>query len=365
MNVPFLDLHAGYAELRGEIDAAVARVLDSGRYLLGPENAAFEAEFAEYSEAGHCVTVGSGCDALELALRALGIGEGDEVIVPSHTFIATWLAVSETGAVPVPVEPDERTATLDPARIEAAITPRTEAIIPVHLYGHPADLAAVEDVAGRHGLAVLADAAQAHGARHRGRRIGGGLAAFSFYPGKNLGAFGDGGAVTTDDASVAERLRLLRNYGSKVKYQHEVQATNSRLDEIQAATLRVKLRHLDRWNARRAEIAKRYADELAGLPDLALPVVEPWAEPVWHLFTVRSPRRDEIRESLAAQGIETLIHYPVPPHLSGAYRTHPAAGRGFPVAERLAAEVFSLPIGPHLGEEQVDAVVTAVRAACR
>ncbi|MFB9904174.1 DegT/DnrJ/EryC1/StrS family aminotransferase [Allokutzneria oryzae] len=365
MNVPFLDVRAAYLDLREEIDAAVLRVLSSGWYLLGPEIESFESEFAAYCGARHCVAVGSGCDALELTLRGLGIGPGDEVIVPSHTFIATWLAVSEVGALPVPVEPDERTHVLDPALVEAAITPRTKAIMPVHLYGHPADTDAIGEIAARHGLHVVGDAAQAHGARVRGKRVGstGTATAFSFYPGKNLGALGDGGAMVTDDPELAERVRLLRNYGSKVKYQHEVQATNSRLDEVQAAALRVKLPHLDAWTDRRRAVADRYLTELAGLPDLELPHVEPWAEHVWHLFVVRTPRREELRRALTEAGIGSLIHYPVPVHLSRAYADERRPEGSFPLAERAAGEVLSLPMGPHLSDDEVTEVVSAVRTA--
>jgi len=365
MNVPFLDLSAAYAELRPELDAACAGVLASGRYVLGPQVEAFEAEFAAFCGAPHCVTVGNGSDALELTLRALGVGPGHEVVVPSHTFIATWLAVSATGARPVPVEPDERTGTVDPSRIEDAITERTRAIIPVHLYGHPADLDGIGAIAARHGVPVVEDAAQAHGARYRGRRVGAGstAAAFSFYPGKNLGALGDGGAVVTADSGLAERLRLLRNYGSQVKYQHEVQGTNSRLDELQAAMLRVKLARLEAWNARRADVAKQYLAGLADVPGLRLPEVAPWADPVWHLFVIRTGAREHVHRTLSSVGVQTLIHYPVPPHLSPAY-AGPAwpAGR-YPIAERLADEVLSLPIGPHLQAEQVETVISAVRAA--
>ncbi|WHT21637.1 DegT/DnrJ/EryC1/StrS family aminotransferase [Crossiella sp. CA-258035] len=363
MTVPFLDLKAPHEELRAGLDAAYRRVLDSGWFLLGPELAAFEAEFAAYCEAEHCVAVGSGCDALELVLRALDIGPGDEVIVPSATFIASWLAVSAVGATPVPVEPDEQTQLIDPKQVEAAITARTKAIMPVHLYGQPADIDALGEIAAAHGLHVVEDAAQAHGARYKGRRVGAGslAAGFSFYPGKNLGALGDGGAVVTSSAELADKLRLLRNYGSRVKYQHEIQATNSRLDELQAAMLRVKLPVLDRWNARRQQIAERYLRELAGIDGLALPVVAEWAEPVWHLFVVRCEHRESVQERLTAAGIGTLIHYPVPVHRSPAYAS--GAWGELPVAERLAEQVLSLPIGPHLPDEQVDAVISAVRAA--
>ncbi|GAA3947149.1 DegT/DnrJ/EryC1/StrS family aminotransferase [Actinomadura viridis] len=367
MNVPFLDLRAARSELRAEIDAALRRVADSGRYLMGPEVEAFEAEFAAYCGNAHCVAVGSGCDALELALRALGVGPGDEVLVPAGTFAGTWLAVSETGARPVPVETRETTRTMDPDRIEAALTPRTRAIVPVHLYGHPADMRPVEALAARHGLHIVEDAAQAHGAAYRGRRIGAApsTAAFSFYPGKNLGAMGDGGAVVTADAALAGRVRLLRNYGSRVKYRHETRATNSRLDEMQAAVLRVKLARLDEWNARRAAVAERYLAALAGLEGVGLPRTAPWARTSWHLFVLRVRRREETRRRLTGAGIGTLIHYPVPPHLSPAYADLGYGPGAFPVTERLAGEVLSVPIGPHLPAEAVETVIAAVRAAVR
>jgi dTDP-3-amino-3,4,6-trideoxy-alpha-D-glucose transaminase len=360
--VPFLDLRAPYTELRTEIDAAYERVMRSGWHVLGPEVEAFEAEFAAYCGAGHCVTVGSGCDALELTLRALGIGPGDEVLVPSHTFIATWFAVSAVGARPVPVEPDEKTFTIDAGRAEAAVTPRTRAILPVHLYGRPADLASLRDVATRHGLAVVEDAAQAAGATHRGDRIGAGpsTVAFSFYPAKNLGAAGDSGAVVTSDAALADRIRLLRGYGAREKYRHEVIGTNSRTDELQAAILRVKLRRLDAWNGRRAAIAARYADGLTGVER---PAVAEWAGHAWHLYVVRTRTRDALRERLAAAGVETIVHYPIAVHRSGAYADLGFRAGAFPIAERLADEVLSLPIGPHQTVAQTDAVIAAVRAA--
>lgn len=362
MTVPFLDLGAAYRELRTDIDAAVARVLSSGWYLLGAENEAFEAEFAAYCGGRHCVAVGSGLDAIVLTLRALDIGPGDEVLVPSHTFIATWLAVAATGATPVPVEPEQATFLIDAGALEAAVTPRTRAIVPVHLYGQPVDLDAVDAVAGRHGLAVVEDAAQAHGAYYRGARVGSRFAAaFSFYPGKNLGAQGDGGAVVTSDADLAAKLRLLRNYGSTVKYHHEIKGTNSRLDELQAAMLRVKLAHLDEWNARRQAVADRYVSELGGLPGVVLPAVPGWASHVWHLFVLRVTERDRLQERLTAAGVGTLIHYPVAPHRSPAFAE--LGLTGLPVAERLAGEVLSLPMGPHLTTAQVDQVIAAVRDA--
>lgn len=364
MSVPFLDLAAAYRELRADLDEAARRVLASGWYLLGPEVEAFEAEFAAYCGARHCVTVGSGLDAIELALRALDVGSGDEVIVPSHTFIATWLAVVAAGATPVPVEPGMATYNIDPAAIEAAITPRTKAIVPVHLYGQPADLDAIHAVAQRHGLPVVEDAAQAHGARYRGERIGARFAStFSFYPGKNLGAHGDGGAVVTNDSDVAAGVRLLRSYGSTIKYHHEVKGTNSRLDELQAAMLRVKLAHLDSWNARRAAVARHYLAALDGLGGLVLPAVSPWAEPVWHLFVVRTTQRRRLQELLTAAGIGTLIHYPVAPHRSPAFADAGLPAGSLPHAEQLAGEVLSLPIGPHLSDDQVTETVAAIRTA--
>ncbi|MFC8102856.1 DegT/DnrJ/EryC1/StrS family aminotransferase [Streptomyces sp. NPDC057363] len=355
------DLHA-LDGVQERVDAAVLRVARSGRYLLGPELSAFEEEFARYCENDHCVGVGSGLDALELTLRALEVGPGDEVIVPGHTYIATWLAVSAVGARPVPVEPEADSYLMDPQRLADAITPRTRAVMPVHPYGHPADLDAIDAVAAARGIPVLEDAAQAHGARYRGRRAGARYAAaFSFYPGKNLGALGDAGAVVTSDARLAERVRLLRNYGSRVKYRHEVPGRNSRLDEIQAAALRVKLPYLDRWNARRAEVAARYTEGLAGLPGLTVPAVRSWAEPVWHQYVVRAARRASLVSALEAAGVETLVHYPVAVHRSEAYAG--AATGPLPRCERLADEVLSLPMGPQLTAQDVTAVIAAVREA--
>ena len=362
MRVPFLDLKAPYRELREEMDAAARRVLESGWFILGAEVEAFEREFAEYCGAKHCVGVANGLDALHLILRAMKIGPGDEVIVPSNTFVATWLAVSYAGATPVPVEPDPATFNLDPALVEEAITERTRAVIPVHLYGQPAEMDAIREVAAGYGLRVIEDAAQAQGARYRGRPAGSlaDAAGFSFYPGKNLGALGDAGAVTTDDARLAEELRRLRNYGSPVKYRHDVKGVNSRLDELQAALLRVKLRRLDEWNARRARLAQKYLQELEGVPDLALPSAPDHAEPVWHLFVVRHPRRDALQQHLAERGVGTLIHYPLPPHRQPAYAEQGRPEGSLPVAEALAREVLSLPIGPHLSDEEADYVVEAV-----
>ncbi len=346
MKTAFLDLASLNAEVADELDAALLRVRSQGSYVQGPEVAAFEQEFATYCGTGHCVGVGNGMDALELALRAAGIGPGDEVIVPSHTFIATWLAVTACGATVVPVEPAEGHFNIDPSAILAALTPRTRAIVPVHLYGEPADMDAINAIAARHGLFVLEDAAQAHGARYQGRRTGslGHAAAFSFYPAKNLGALGDGGAVVTGDAALAERVRRLGNYGSSQKYVHPELARNSRLDEIQAACLRVKLRRLDHWNERRRAQAEHYAGGLSAC-GLGLPATTANVESAWHLYVVRSSVRDQIREKLGAVGIETGLHYPTPPHLQAAYATLGLAPGSLPRAERLAREVLSLPIG--------------------
>jgi len=362
VKVPFLDLQAAYLELKEEIDAAVGRVLASGWYILGDEVEAFEQEFAAHCEARHAVGVGNGLDALHLALRALDVGPGDEVIVPSHTFIATWLAVSQTGARPVPVEPLEATYNIDPANVESAITPRTKAILPVHLYGQPVDLDPILDIARTHGLSIVEDAAQAHGARYKGRRIGahGDIVAWSFYPGKNLGAMGDGGAVTTNDTDLADRVRTLRNYGSRKKYLNEVRGLNSRLDPLQAAILSVKLKYLDEWNGRRSRIAERYLDNLSET-DLGLPEVPKWADSSWHLFVVRHPDRDELQRKLADSGIDTLIHYPIPPHQQPAHEDLLIRDDSLGVASSLANSVLSLPIGPHMTEAECQCVIDSIR----
>ena len=359
MKVPFLDFTAPYEELKTELDEAYSRFMRSARYVLGREVEAFEREFAGYCGAEHCVGVGNGLEALHLILRAYGIGAGDEVIVPSNTYIATWLAVSYAGAAPVPVEPDAKTFNIDPNRIEAAITRKTKAIMPVHLYGQPADMDPIMEIARKHGLKVIEDNAQAQGARYKGRRTGslGDAAGNSFYPGKNLGAYGEAGAVTTNDKQLANKVRVLRNYGSQKKYYNEVKGYNSRLDELQAAFLRVKLKKLDEWNDRRCTVAARYHGALAGTPDLTLPFVPAWAESVWHLFVIQHPKRDELQRKLTEADIGTLIHYPVPPHLSGAYADGKWSRGTFPIAENMADAVLSLPIGPHLTEEQADYVV--------
>ncbi|MBS0363052.1 MAG: DegT/DnrJ/EryC1/StrS family aminotransferase [Proteobacteria bacterium] len=363
--IKFLDLGLSDPGLRAELDAAWARVADSGWVILGPELEAFEAEFAAYCGVGHAVGVGNGLDALVLALRAAGIGAGDEVIVPSHTFAATWLAVAQAGATVVPVEPDKRTYVIDAGAVEAAITPRTKAIIPVSLYGHPVDMDPILALADKHGLFMLEDAAQSQGARYRGRRTGS-LAhatAFSFYPTKNLGALGDAGCVTTDDAALAERLRMLRNYGSREKYRHEIAGVNSRLDELQAAFLRARLARLDASNAARQALAADYGRALADIPGLTLPAQANWAEPVHHLYVVRTQARDALQAKLKAAGVETLIHYPIACHRQAAFADLGFKAGRFPLAERLADEVLSLPFWPGLPAADVEAVAAAVREA--
>ncbi|WP_370655284.1 DegT/DnrJ/EryC1/StrS family aminotransferase [Sphingomonas aurea] len=360
--VKFLDLYEVNNRFDKNIRAAIDRVLSSGWYILGEECAAFESEFAAFSEVRECIGVANGLDALVLALRALNIGAGDEVLVPSNTFIATWLAVSQVGAIPVPIEPDPVTFNMDPARIRGALTARTRAIIPVHLYGQPADLDPICAFAASYGLKVIEDAAQAHGARYHGRRVGSDadLACWSFYPGKNLGALGDGGAVTTNDPALAARLRQLRNYGSSRKYHHEELGVNSRLDEIQAAILRVKLASLDADNERRRIIADMYTAGLADVP-IGLPSMPDYAQSVWHLYVIRHPQRDVLAQRLADVGIATVIHYPLSPHLQPAYRPLAIPAGSLPIAEQLQAEVLSLPIGPTQRDDETKSVIQAVR----
>jgi dTDP-4-amino-4,6-dideoxygalactose transaminase len=359
MNVKFLDVQAGYAELQTEIDDATKRVSKSGCYILGEEVAGFEQDWAAYCDAKYAVGVANGYDALTLALRAMDVGPGDEVIVPSHTYIATWLAVSNCGAIPVPVEPTAHCFTMDPELIEEAITSRTKVILPVHLYGLPVDIDSILKIARKYCLRVLEDGAQCHGSRYKGRRIGshGDAVSWSFYPGKNLGAMGDGGAVTTNDSILADRIRMLGNYGSTSKYVHEIIGYNSRLDPIQAAVLRVKLRFLDDWNARRRVIAQTY---LSGLSSVVLPYIEHELEHVWHLFVIRHPKRDLLRRYLANVGIDTGIHYPIPPHLQGAYRHLGYTQGRFPLAESMANQVISLPIGPHTKQSEVSFIIDSI-----
>ena len=357
--IPFLDLRAGYLALQDDIDAAVARVVNSGWYIMGPEVEIFEAAFAAFCGASHCAGVANWLDALVLSLRALGVGPGQEVIVPSNTFISTWLAVSAVGATPIPIEPDAQTYNMDPALLESAITPRTRAVIAVHLYGQPADLDPILAVTRARNLFLIEDAAQAHGATYKDIRVGahGDAVCWSFYPGKNLGAMGDAGAVTTNNTDLAEHISTLRNYGSRVKYVNEEQGTNSRLDPIQAAVLGVKLTHLDEWTQARRTIARRYSDGLAGV---TTPHVPNWANPAWHLYVVRHPRRDTLMQVLADEGICTMIHYPIPPHLQVAYAKCGYTKGMFPLAETFADDMLSLPIGPQMSHADQDRVIEAV-----
>lgn len=361
-NVPFLDLRAAYTEIKAECDAAYRRVMASGHYLLGPELLAFEAEYSRFCQVKYCIGVANGLDALHLTLLAYGIGPGDEVLVPSNTYIATWLAVSYCGAKPVPIEPDPATFNMDPHKIEPAITRKTRAIIPVHLYGQPAEMGVINKIARQYKLVVIEDSAQAHGADYNGKPVGGlgDAAGHSFYPGKNLGAFGDGGAVTTNDPVIADKVRVLRNYGSRVKYLNEVRGVNSRLDELQAAFLRVKLRRLRAWNFQRRNIAQKYHKALRGVSGIMLPTENASKSHVWHLFVIRVKNRDLVKQRLASKGISTLIHYPIPPHRSKAYSDLQIRRHIFPIAEKLSSEVLSLPIGPHLSRKQSDAVCDAV-----
>ena len=364
MSIPFLDLRAINQQQKKALVEAFERTLDSGWYILGKEVEAFEAEFAAYSKVKHCIGVGNGLDALHLILSAYGIGPGDEVIVPSNTYIATWLAVSYVGAVPVPVEPDALTCNLDPERVEAAITPRTKAVMAVHLYGQAADMDPLVAICQRHNLKLVEDAAQAHGAGYKGRTVGGlgNAAGFSFYPGKNLGALGDGGAVTTNDDELADKIRVLRNYGSRIKYHNEIKGYNSRLDELQAALLRAKLTALDVQNARRRQIAAAYLDGLKGTDGFTLPHVPEWADPVWHLFVIHHAHRDALQAWLQSAGIGTMIHYPIPPHQQGAYAELGYGAGDFPIAERIHAEVLSLPMDPTMSDASVDQVIAHCRS---
>jgi dTDP-4-amino-4,6-dideoxygalactose transaminase len=362
-SVPFVDFRARVAALRGEIDAALARVLDSGWFILGPEGEAFERELAAALGARDAVAVGNGTDALHLGLRALGVAAGDEVVTTSLSAAFTALAIVQAGARPVFVDVDPVTLNLDPGAVAAALTPRTKAIVPVHLYGHPADLGPILDLAAGRGIAVLEDACQAHGALYRGRAVGSiaPLGALSFYPTKNLGALGDGGAILARDAEHAARLRRLRNGGQSDRYRHEEAGVNSRLDEVQAAILRVSLRHLPAWTARRREIASFYRRELEGA-DVILPREQDYATAVYHLFVVRHSRRDALAEALREEGVGTLVHYPIPLHRQPAFAAF-AGGLVLPAVERAAGEILSLPLYPELTDAQADAVATAVRRA--
>jgi dTDP-3-amino-3,4,6-trideoxy-alpha-D-glucose transaminase len=366
MSVSFLDLQASYLEIQDRLDNAASRVLKSGYWIMGPEVKAFEAEFASYCGVKHCVTLANGLDALHLLLRVLNIGQGDEVIVPSNTYIASWLGVTQAGAKIIPVEPVEGTFNLNPDLLTKAVTSRTKAIMPVHLYGQPADMDPINEFAKKHGLYVLDDCAQGHGAKYKSRIVGqlADASAFSFYPSKNLGAIGDAGAITTDNDEIADKIRVIRNYGSRIRYYNEVQGYNSRLDEIQAAFLREKLIYLDEWNNRRKKLAAIYFEELEGLPGIVLPKVPNFAEPAWHLFVVRLSYREQVRDYLEKQGVQTIIHYPIPPHLSEAYANDcKSTNLDLPLADRLAKEVLSLPIGPQMTLDQVRYVCTVMKEA--
>lgn len=363
INIPFLDLKKTHVDLREELTQAFHDVLDSGWFIQGQQLLAFEQEYAAYCGSKHCIGVGNGLDALHLILRAYEIGAGDEVIVPSNTYIATWLAASFAGATPVPVEPDPRTYNLDPSRIKAAITPRTKAIMAVHLYGQVADMDAINAVAKKHNLKVIEDAAQSQGAGYKGRKSGalGDAAGHSFYPGKNLGALGDAGAITTDDDALADKLRMLRNYGSQIKYKNEVKGFNSRLDELQAALLRVKLKKLATWNQQRGVLAAAYLEGLKDVPGVTLPYVAPDGSPVWHVFVIRHAQRDAMQKYLQESGIGTVIHYPIPPHMQTAYQELNLGEGAFPLSEQIHRDIISLPLDPYLPMEQVQVVIDAVR----
>lgn len=362
MRIPALNMKAPYEELKEELDAAYHRFMESGWYVLGEETAAFESEFADYCGVKYCIGVSNGLEALHLTLKACGVSEGDEVIVPSNTYIATWLAVSHCGAIPVPVEPDANTYNIDPNKIEAAINEQTKVIVPVHLYGQPADMDPIMEIAEHYGIKVVEDNAQAQGALYKGHRTGGlsHAAGNSFYPGKNLGAFGEAGAVTTNNETIANKIRSLRNYGSQKKYHNEVKGFNSRIDELQAAFLRVKLRHLDVWNERRGERANQYIEGLQNLANIILPYVLDWTDPVWHQFTIRLSGRDKVQQQLISAGIASLIHYPVPPHLSQAY-VRDCNWEELRITEDISETILSLPMGPHISSAEVAAVIDSLK----
>ena len=360
----FFDLRSVNNASKSELTAAFNRVLESGWYVLGNEVNRFESEFANYCEVENCIGVGNCLDALQFILQGFGIGGGDEVIVPSNTYIATWLAVSNVGAIPVPVEPRIETYNIDPSRIQDSITSRTKAIIVVHLYGQPCNMDPVNEIAEKFGLKVIEDSAQAHGARYKGRRVGGlgNASGFSFYPSKNLGALGDGGAVTTNDQVLANKINLLRNYGSKAKYQNEVKGFNSRLDELQAAFLIEKLKVLDLQNEQRRKIASIYLERLAYFEEITLPVIPDWAEPVWHQFIIRHQKRDDLINNLRIAGIGTMIHYPIPPHLQLAYKEMGKKKGDYPISEIIHKEVLSLPITPGISLLELETIIDHIKA---
>jgi dTDP-4-amino-4,6-dideoxygalactose transaminase len=355
MEVPFLDLKKAYIELKSELDQLWQDINKDSFYILGSRLEKFEKEFAEYLGVKHVIGVGDGLDALNLSIRALDIGAGDQVIVPSHTYIASWLAVSEAGAIPVPVEVDEPRCLIDPSKIEQAITAKTKAIMVVHLYGLVCDMQPIKDIANKYNLKIIEDSAQAHGAfdLSSGIKAGalGDVSGFSFYPGKNLGCFGDGGCISTNDDALADKLRLLRNYGSKKKYEHEVVGINSRLDELQAGVLSIKLKCLDEWNKRRQNLARVYLEELRDIAELTLPEYNDGH--VWYVFAIKTSKRDELQEFLASKGISTIIHFPKPIYLQDAYKDMGINKSAFKITEQISSKILSLPIGPHLTEEEV------------
>ncbi|HOX43466.1 MAG TPA: DegT/DnrJ/EryC1/StrS family aminotransferase [Myxococcota bacterium] len=359
--IPLVDLHAQYLSIKPEIDAAIARVIENSAFIGGDEVRLFEEEFAAFCEAKACVGVANGTDALALTLRALGIGPGDEIITVAHTFIATAEAISSVGATPVFIDIKEDTMLMNPELVEPAITTRTKAIIPVHLYGQPCEMDRIIAIAKKHGLKVIEDAAQAHGARWNGKRVGtlGDAACFSFYPGKNLGAYGDGGAVVSQDVELVARIRMLANHGRKEKYLHEIIGVNSRLDGLQAAILRVKLSHLNDWNDQRKRLVSVYR-ELFDTEKIRLPIVDSFAEPVWHLFVVRIADRVELQAQLKKQGIETGVHYPVPLHRQPAYVGHRKVCGLLPVTDQTAESVLSLPLFSELDKDLIGKIVTTV-----
>ncbi len=360
-NIPFLNLKSSYLELKDEFDEAYLRLMDSGSYILGEEVELFEREYASFLNTKYCIGVANGLEAISLALIACGIEEGDEVIVPSNTYIATWLAVTHIGAIPIPVEPCRDTYNINPLKIEEKISPKTKAIIPVHLYGQPSDMNQILDIAQKNNLKIIEDAAQAHGAEIDNKKIGchGDAVAWSFYPGKNLGAFGDAGAVTTSCENIFEKVKSLRNYGSVKKYINKEKGFNSRLDPLQAAFLRIKLRHLEKWTDRRRTIAKSYIEKIDN-EKIKLPFVDLRMNPVWHLFVIRSADRPALQDYLKNEGIGTIIHYPIPPYKQEAYKDSKLKPNKYPIANQLADEVLSIPIGPHLSLEEADIVINAL-----
>ena len=360
MKVPFLNLGEEYKSIKDEIDDAYKKVMNSGWYILGGEVGQFEREFAQYCDVNFCIGTGNGLDAIQLLLRSFEIGYGDEVIVPAHTFIATWLAVTNVGACPVPIDINEETYNIDVDLVEGAITEKTKAIIVVHLYGQPAEMNEITKIAARYKLRVIEDAAQAHGASYGGKRVGGlaDAAAFSFYPVKNLGAFGDGGAITTNESGTSEKARMMANYGSSTKYEHELLGVNSRLDELQAAFLRIKLKKMEKWNQSRREIAKAYKNGITNR-NVILPKSEKEAGPVWHLFVIRHRRRDQLQDYLRKKEVQTLIHYPIPPHMSKAYGEM-MKHRKFPVTEAISKEILSLPMSPFLKVNELDFITDQI-----